>query len=454
MSLQLYNTLTHTIEPFIPQKAGYVSFYSCGPTVYNFAHIGNMRAYIFADTVKRVLLYSGYSVNHTMNYTDVEDKIIIQATHTNTSLRDLTTPYIEAFQEDISSVNIVPATNYTKATDYIEDMVSMIEKLLENNCAYRADDGSIYFDVEKDPAYGKLVTIEKEQLKKNATGRMKSDEYDKDSAQDFALWKAWTESDGAIFWETRIGKGRPGWHIECSAMARATLGETIDIHSGGVDNIFPHHENEIAQSECSSGKTFSNFFIHNEHMQVEGRKMSKSLGNFFTMRDIIKKGFDPLAFRYWLLTSHYRTQINFSFSTLEASQIAFRKLQSIVMDLSIYTNGTILETEKELFIRSLHDDVGTPEALSRIWLMIKNTSYSKADLYATIVDFDRALGLGLSLLTKEIIPENILALMLQRDNARNAKDWESSDRLRTELEQAGYVVRDTENGTQVTKIYQ
>ncbi len=451
MALQFYNSLSHKIELFEPVQEGLVSFYSCGPTVYDFAHIGNMRAYIFADIIKRVLLYSGFTVNHTMNYTDVEDKIIIQAQKQHASLKDLTDPYIKAFQEDIASVHILPATQYTKATDYIDTMVSIIEKLLAKGYAYKAEDGSIYFDVTQDAAYGKLVTIDKAMLKNNAKGRMKSDEYDKESAQDFALWKIWTDADGDIFWETSLGKGRPGWHIECSAMALATLGETIDIHTGGVDNIFPHHENEIAQSECSSGKTFSRFFMHNEHMQIENKKMSKSLGNFFTLRDIIEKGFNPLAFRYWLLTSHYRTKINFSLKTLQAAQTAFDKLRSMVLELSVHNGGKVIEKEATAFSNFIQNDLSTAEALSLTWLMLKNTKYSKADVYATIINFDKVLGLGLSDISSELLPDTIQALVLKRDEQRKDKNWEQSDILRKKLETNGYEVLDTATGTKIRK---
>src|SRR3989344_5381401 len=267
--ISLYNTLTRKKEDFFPMDKKEVLMYTCGPTVYNYPHIGNYRAYIFADTLKRVLEYGGYKVNHIMNLTDIDDKTIRDSQKEGKTLKEFTEFFAEEFFKDIKSLNIENPTKFTKATDYIDQMVEIIQKLLKNKLAYKSDDGSIYFDIKKFKSYGKLSGLVLENQKENASGRIKSDEYDKDNAQDFALWKAWDEKDGKNFWETELGKGRPGWHIECSAMSMANLGEQIDIHTGGVDNIFPHHENEIAQSEGATGKPFVKYWLHNEWVLVD-----------------------------------------------------------------------------------------------------------------------------------------------------------------------------------------
>ncbi|MBP6931102.1 MAG: cysteine--tRNA ligase, partial [Candidatus Pacebacteria bacterium] len=295
MPLKLKNTLTKTEEVFEPINKDSVSLYTCGPTVYNYPHIGNYRAYIFGDILKRTLSYLGYNVKHIMNITDIDDKTIRDSIAEGKTLAEFTEFYTQEFYKDIEAIHIVRAEKYTKATDYIDEMVKMIETLIEKGFAYKGDDGSVYFDIAKDTEYGKLSHFTLSDLKENAKGRMSADEYDKENAQDFALWKAWDENDGEVFWETSLGKGRPGWHIECSAMSIAELGDHIDIHTGGVDNMFPHHENEIAQSECATGHQFVKYWMHNEHLMVDGKKMSKSAGNFYTLRDIEKLGITPMA---------------------------------------------------------------------------------------------------------------------------------------------------------------
>jgi len=298
MPLKFYNTLTREKEIFVPINPPNVGFYSCGPTVYNYPHIGNYRAYIFADTLKRVLLYEGYKVNHIMNLTDVDDKTIRDSQKEKKSLKEFTEFYTAEFLKDIKSLNILEPTKFTKATDYINEMVEIIEKLLEKGLAYKSADGSFYFDIKKFPSYGKLSHLIIEDQKENASGRIKTDEYEKDNAQDFALWKAWDKNDGDVFWETKLGKGRPGWHIECSAMSMSNLGEQIDLHTGGVDNIFPHHENEIAQSEGATGKQFVKYWMHNEWVLVDQKKMAKSASNFYTLRDVLDRDINPVAYRF------------------------------------------------------------------------------------------------------------------------------------------------------------
>lgn len=448
MALKIYNSLSNELEKFTPIKDDSVAFYSCGPTVYNFAHIGNFRAFIFADTVKRVLSYLNYDVKHIMNFTDVEDKIIKAHKESGKSLKELTEPYIEAFLEDISSLNIVPAQTYTKATDFIEDMVSIIEQLLENGFAYKTDDGSVYFDLSKDLDYGKLVHLNVSSLKENAKGRMKNDEYDKENVQDFSLWKAWDENDGDIFWETRLGKGRPGWHIECSAMVKATLGDTIDIHTGGVDNKFPHHENEIAQSECATGKEFARYFMHNEWILVDGKKMAKSSNNFYTLRDIVSQGYNPIAFRYLLMTAHYRTQLNFSFDSLKSCTTALSKMREIVS--SYPSGGSVNEEYKSKFVEIIENDFDTANAIALIWTMLKSTEISDSDKKATILDFDKVLGLELeNTRDASAISDELKMLIEERNKARESKDWALSDSLREKIESFGYTVKDTDSGTKI-----
>ncbi len=450
MALKIHNSLSQELEVFTPINAHRTTFYSCGPTVYNFAHIGNFRAFIFADTVKRVLTYLGYPVFHVMNFTDVEDKIIRAHQESGQSLRELTDPYIQAFVEDIGSLNIIPADKYTKATDYIEEMVVIIERLLNQGYAYKTADGSVYFDLSKDENYGKLVRIDHDAMKENAKGRMKNDEYDKDNVQDFSLWKAWDEADGSIFWETRLGKGRPGWHIECSAMAMKTLGETIDIHTGGVDNKFPHHENEIAQSECATGKEYARYFMHNEWVLVEGKKMSKSFNNFYTLRDIAIMGHNPIAFRYLLLTAHYRTSINFSFDALTASSTALEKLLDIVEGLP--NDGIVDQGYEKKFAAIIENDFDTAGAIALIWILLKDDSVGDADKKATILDCDRVLGLGLEKKDEFVVPLGIQNLIKERDTARKNEDWTTSDALRNEIKKLGYKIKDTEGGVHIKRI--
>ena len=383
MALNIFNTLTRKKEEFKPINPKEVGMYTCGPTVYNYAHIGNWRAYVFADLLKRFLIYSGYTVQHVMNITDVEDKIIREVKAQNKSLKELTEFYTGEFFKGRDALNILPANIYTKATDYIDEMVKLIKKLEDAGYAYRTDDGSVYFNIHKDVDYGKLSHFKLSDLKENAEGRLKKDEYEKENAQDFALWKGLTEDDGEVFWETDLGKGRPGWHIECSAMSMKNLGESFDIHTGGVDNIFPHHENEIAQSECATGKSFVKYFMHNEHLLVNGIKMAKSAGNFYTLEDLIKKGVDPIAFRLWLYTSNYSTKTNFTIETVMGSQTALARLKESVIALGNDT-GTVSTEYKARFMEYLDNNLDSPQALALVWELLKDNSIPNADKKATI----------------------------------------------------------------------
>jgi cysteinyl-tRNA synthetase len=459
MALKLYNTLSRSLEEFKPLKET-VGLYTCGPTVYNYPHIGNYRAYIFGDMLKRQLEYTGFRVEHVMNITDIDDKTIRDSQAQGKSLLEFTEFYTKAFFEDRDMLNIIPANIYTKATEYIPEMITLIETLIDKGYAYKEADGSVYFNIHKDTHYGKLSHFNLEDLKENAKGRLKKDEYDKDNAQDFALWKSWDENDGDVFWkpdeilarETLLGKGRPGWHIECSAMSMDVLGETFDIHTGGVDNIFPHHENEIAQSECATGKTFANYFMHNEHLLVDGQKMSKSLGNFYTLRDLIDKGFSPVSFRYLMYSSHYRTKTNFTLEALEASKTALRRLQQVYLDIINETDGMISQTYAEKLRIAMDNDLDSPKALSILWELAHDKELSNNDKKATLLDFDRVFGFGLSSLEKETIPEEVKILADEREKARLEKNWAKSDELRAGIEKLGYEVKDTDGGYKVSKI--
>lgn len=451
MSLVIFNTLTRKKEEFKPLNGKSVSLYTCGPTVYNYPQIGNWRAYIFADLLKRYLTYSHYNVKHIMNLTDVEDKIIREVALQGKSLKELTGFYIEEFFKDRDTLNIVPADIYTRATDYIDAMVSLIKKLMDNGYAYKSIDGSIYFDIHKDKEYGKLSHFKLEDLKENALNRMKKDEYEKDNAQDFALWKAWTKEDGDVFWETELGKGRPGWHIECSAMSMKELRESIDIHTGGVDNIFPHHENEIAQSECATGKMFVKYFMHNEHLMVNGEKMSKSAGNFYTLEDLINKNINPIAFRMWLYTSHYRTKTNFTLEAVEGTMSAFKRLKDAYLALGEEV-GSVDKKYQTKFTEYLDNDLDSPKALALLWDLVKDKDIIDKDKKATILDFDKVFGFGLDKLQEEETPNEILHLSEEREIARKNKNWKKSDELRDQINSLGYEIKDTENGPQISKL--
>jgi len=450
MALQLYNTLTRKKEVFQPLHPDEVTFYSCGPTVYNYPHIGNYRAYFFADILKRVLQYEGYNVKHIMNLTDIDDKTILNSQKEGKSLKDFTEFYTGIFLEDVKSLNFLLPSKFTKATDYIDQMVEIIEKLLHHGLAYKSDDGSVYFNIRKFQNYGKLSHLVLENQKENAGGRIATDEYEKDNVQDFALWKAWDEKDGDVFWETSIGKGRPGWHIECSAMSMANLCEQIDIHTGGVDNIFPHHENEIAQSEGVTGKQFVKYWMHNEWVLVDQKKMSKSSNNFYTLRDLMAKGFNPLAYRLWLLMANYRTRVNFTWETLEGAETALKRLYRAYLELGGDV-GEIAQDYQQKFKNFIEDDLDTPQALALLWDLLKDESISKEDKKATLLDFDKVFGLGLENLKEEIIPEEVMKLVEEREQARQNKDFQKSDELRKKIHSLGYTVKDSGTSYKIEK---
>lgn len=450
MALKIYNSLSKKLEEFKPLIETQVGLYTCGPTVYGFPHIGNYRAYIFADVLKRTLLYNNYNVHHIMNLTDVDDKTIRDSQKEGKSLKEFTEYYTDAFYKDCSLLHVLPATKYTKATNYINEMVSIIETLIAKGYAYTSDDGSVYFSIKKDIEYGKLAHLDLATLNTNASGRMKLDEYDKDNVQDFSLWKSWDETDGDVFWETSLGKGRPGWHIECSAMSMSELGESFDIHTGGIDNMFPHHENEIAQSECATGKPFVKYWMHNAWLLVDGKKMAKSAGNFYTLRDIIHRGYNPLVFRYLVLQSGYRSPLNFTWESIDAAKEAFNRLHNLYRELG-EENGAVISQYREKFVTALSDDLNTPLGLGILWELLKDGSISTIDKRATFLDFDRIFGFNFQDIQEETLPDDVEKLVIKRDKARESKDWVISDSIRDELAELGYEVKDTETGTRIFK---
>lgn len=460
MALRFFNTLSRKKEKFKPLKPGVITLYTCGPTVHDYAHLGNFRAFLFYDLLKRVLIQQGYKVNHVMNITDVDDKIIRKSLAAKKSLREFTTVFENAFYEDLETLNVLKANVYPRATENINSMVELIKKLLEKNLAYKSDDGCVYYAIRKFKDYGKLSKINLEKLEAGASGRVLADEYDKANVQDFALWKSWTKEDGDVFWETEIGKGRPGWHVECSAMSIKYLGETIDIHTGAEDLIFPHHENEIAQSEGATGKKFVNYWLHNAWLLVDGKKMSKSLGNFYTLRDIIDKGYDPLAIRFYLLSTHYRQKFNFTFDALESSTSALQRLWDCYDNLSFARGkqnpnvGARIDQFKKDFNTALENDLEISQALAALFDFVRDcnawlagNALSREDgkkLRDALEHADKVLGV-LKKEKPELTPEE-KALIEEREKARKAKNWERADQIRAELEKKGVIVEDTPAG--------
>ncbi|MCL5784361.1 MAG: cysteine--tRNA ligase [Patescibacteria group bacterium] len=447
--LKLYNTLSRKVEDFVPINTPKVGLYTCGPTVYNFVHIGNLRTYIFEDILQRVLEADSYEVNRVINITDIEDKIIKKAEEERVSIEVITKPYEQAFLENLQKLNIKSANVYPRATEHIGKMIKYIEVLIEKGLAYVEKDGSVYFDISKFPEYGKLSQLDKREIKAGA--RVKADEYSKEDVVDFALWKAVGSDE--IGYDSPWGKGRPGWHIECSVMSQEYLGDTFDIHAGAVDLIFPHHENEIAQSEGKTGKKFANFFIEGEHLLVDGQKMAKSLGNFFTLKDIEAKGFDPLAFRYLVLTAHYRDKLNFTWESLQAAQNALNNLREIIRDWPssvIASPEGVRQSYYQKFMSAVNNDLNIPQALAVMWDMVKSDNPTSAKA-KSILEMDKILGLKLDeYLGKKLeIPEEVQKLVNQREQARKSGDFKKSDELRHEIKKLGFEIEDTPQGPKI-----
>ncbi|MEN9614464.1 MAG: Cysteine--tRNA ligase [Candidatus Parcubacteria bacterium] len=419
--------------------------YHCGPTVYDFAHIGNLRTAIFNDLVRRLFEYNDYIVTQVMNITDVDDKTIRASREAGTTLESFTQKFEEKYLADISALNILTPHLLPRATESIEAMIEMIATLLKKGVAYKGADG-VYMSISKVKDYGALAGLQN--ISKEMTlSHNHADEYDKENAQDFALWKFKTEADGAVSWKTPFGEGRPGWHIECSAMAKSALGETIDIHTGGSDLIFPHHTNEIAQSESANEKPFAKFWLHAGFVMIGNSKMSKSLGNFVTLREIEAKNISPLSFRYLTLTSHYQSLLNFTWESLAGADTARQKLSTFF--LSLPSGGKINSDYQTRFLALINDNLDMPKAIALVWELVKDEKVSPEDKRATLSDFDRVLGLDLSTETELIVPEAVSKLVADREMARISKDFARADTLRAQIKAQGYDVKDTANGPEV-----
>ena len=449
--MKVYNSLTRRNEELVPLEKNEIRLYTCGPTVYNFAHIGNFRAYTFEDILRRVIQFNGMKIRQVMNLTDVDDKTIRGANAAGVNLPDYTKTYKDAFFADLKKLNVQRAEVYPAATDHIPEMIALVEKLMEKGVAYQSEDGSVYFNVRKFPGYGKLAHIDFEHQQTGA--RCAADEYDKENVGDFALWKAWEESDGPVGWESPWGRGRPGWHIECSAMSMKYLGETFDLHTGGIDNLFPHHENEIAQAEAATGKEFVKTWMHCAHLRVNGEKMSKSAGNFFTLRDLIEKGYTGREIRYVLINAHYRQGLNFAFSALEDARKALARIDACV---ETATEGEVPDwAQKHVddFTAAVNDDLNTPKAFAALFELVRETNaHGGGSVLGAFRRMDEVLGIiFFGKAEKAEVPAEVQAMLEQRAAARKEKNWAESDRLRDEIAAAGWIVKDSKEGQTCTK---
>ena len=465
--MEIFNTYSRQKEEFKPIEAGKVRMYTCGPTVYNYAHIGNLRTFIFYDVVKRAFELNRYEVEHVMNLTDVDDKTIKGSLESKMSLKEYTEKYTKYFLEDLDKLNIDMSIKFSKATDNIDEMQKIIVELLKKGHAYEAEDG-IYFNVSKFKDYGKLSGMKVD----GSYSRIKNDEYDKENLADFALWKYWDENDGNVYWEGKLKKGRPGWHIECSAMSMKFLGKTIDVHCGAVDLIFPHHENEIAQSEAYTGEKFVNYWLHGEHLLVNGQKMSKSLGNFYTLRDLEKQGFNPLSFRLMVLNTHYRNKLDFNFENLKKYEKLLAKVDLSIKALNKTEkydekedNYSRLQTKERVdnelqrFKEAISNDLNTHDSLqsflSLLDLADEKVSKGKIDkqefsiLSEAISNMNEFLGVYLDY----EIPEEITALAEEREAKRREKKFSEADSIRERINEKGYFIADLKNGYVITRKY-
>ncbi len=467
--LYLYNTLTREKQEFIPIEPGKVRMYSCGPTVYNFFHIGNARPFILFDTLRRYLEYKGYAVKFVQNFTDIDDKMINKANELGITVKELADQYIAEYYTDAKGLGIRPATVHPRATENIDSIIEIIQTLIDQGYAYDVD-GDVYYSTKKFGAYGKLSHQPLEDLESGARIDVNEDKRD---PMDFALWKK--QKPGEPAWESPWGMGRPGWHIECSAMANTYLGKTIDIHSGGQDLIFPHHENEIAQSEAANCCQFSNYWIHNGYINVDNRKMSKSLGNFFTVRDVAKE-FDYEVIRFFMLSAHYRSPINFSKDLMEAAKSSLERIYTCLDSMDFFLENApereLTEAEaafvqslhayREKFIRAMDDDLNTADAISVIFEIVADAnkfitaeSGTAKPVIAAVTGAIRELGSVLGLLERKAdseIPAEVGEMLEERAQARKNRDWAASDAIRDQLKELGYAVKDTPQGQQLTKI--
>ncbi len=471
MALKLFNTLSRSVQEFVPldSTGKRVGMYCCGPTVYDFAHIGNWRTFVFADLVRRYLEFKGYGVQHVMNITDVDDKIITKVRETKTSLREFTGKFEAAFFEDLKALNCLSPHQTPRATEHLEEIVSLIEKLMARGLAYKTPDGSVYFSIEKYRGcgcqYGQLVKLNFDEMRVGE--RVQSDEYAKEAVADFALWKARVPDDGDVFWPSPWGEGRPGWHIECSAMSMAILGSSFDLHLGGEDLMFPHHEDEIAQSEGAGvqndGQRFVKYWVHGAHLLVEGKKMSKRLGNFFTLRDLLAKGFTGREIRCLLLSAHYRETFNFTLKGLEDARASLMRIDECLGKLRELAGNTKAPANSALlsqFSDTLDEDLNISGAWGAIFEWVRDTNRKLADnsldapaaaaALVTWEKMDSVLGVGAP--AEVSVPAEITALVEARQAARKSKDFKKADAVRDELKAKGWVIEDTPKGPRAKKL--
>jgi len=461
MSLKLYNTLTRKKEIFKPIKKDSVGMYSCGPTVYWYQHIGNLRTYIFSDVLKRILEYNGYEVKHVMNITDVghltsdadtgEDKMEKAAAKEGKRAEDIANYYWKVFREDFKKLNILNPDVWPKATEHINEMINMIKILEKKGYTYKTDDG-IYFDTSKFKDYGKMANIKVEKLIAGKRTEMR----DKKNKTDFALWK-FSEERGKRQqeWNSPWGIGFPGWHIECSAMSIKYLGETFDIHTGGEDHIQVHHTNEIAQSEAFSGKRFVNYWMHGAFLTFGGEKVSKSKGGLYTISELEKKGFNPLSFRYMCLTTHYKKPLNFSLEILKASQNSLERLKNIIQEIknsSQKKNNKNISIAKNQFLEMTNDDLNMPKAVSFLWEILRDEKLNNSEKYELSLEFDKVFGFDLNKEEEIEIPKEVKKLVKEREEMRKKKNWQEADNIRNRIKKAGYKIDDTNEGTRIRKL--
>jgi cysteinyl-tRNA synthetase len=470
MVLVLHNSLGRRLARFEPLSGKQVRMYTCGPTVYNYAHIGNLRTFVFEDVLRRYLKHKGYRVLQVKNITDVEDRIIEGIKRTGKSLKELTDFYTDAFMQDLETLNIEKAEHYPRATEFIDEIVTAVESLMKKGYAYRGEDGSVYFSIKRFPRYGRLSGIKQEEVKSGT--RVAVDHYEKMGANDFALWKAWDPDDGSVFWETSLGKGRPGWHIECSVMAMKYLGPSFDIHTGGKDLKFPHHENEIAQSEALTGKRFVKVWLHSEFLNVNGEKMSKSLGNFITLRDLVKQGWSPRAIRLFLIGAHYRDELNLTDSSMRQAEATMRKVEEFQARLSRGKESAApgraslakrpVNSLLRSFDQAMDDDLNTPRALAALFAfqrevnpLIDSKKLTRGDyklITVSLARLDDVLGFMQfgretpAATGKRGEGSDIQALVDEREGARKMKDFARADAIRERLKERGVVVQDTPDG--------
>ncbi len=470
MALQILNTLSRKLEPFIPlDPAGkYVGMYCCGPTIHDFAHIGNFRTFIFADLVRRYFDFKGMTVRHVMNITDVEDKIIKRVREHQTTLAEYTGKFEAAFFQDLTTLNCLRPHQTPRATEHIPEIIALIEKLVARGVAYKAADGSVYFSIEKYQGcgcqYGQLVKLNFDEMR---TGeRVSSDEYEKESLADFALWKARVPDDGAVFWPSPWGEGRPGWHIECSAMSMKALGNSFDLHLGGEDLIFPHHEDEIAQSEGAGvhkeGERFVKYWMHGAHLLVESKKMSKSLGNFFTLRDLLEKGFSGREIRYLMLTAHYREQFNFTLEGLQGARSALSRIDECLAKLRDTAGTTIADADPTVlakFSEALDDDLNVSGAWGVVFEWVRENNRllnggTHPEVAATALATWEKMNsvFGLAAVAEAEAPTEMLSLLEERLAARKAKDFKRADAIRDELKAKGWTIEDTAKGPKLKRL--